>query len=137
MNLLILTIVLAVHVSSMSGVAGFSTMPLSQIKLTGLPQSLPYASPSAFSMSKDDEVVELTDDEPAEETGEKPAEEKAVAPFLSQGEISDEAVDLSDPKQARVMVYIILSLLPVLFLIPLMLGSRDLIPQDLLPPVEI
>jgi len=61
------------------------------------------------------------------------------APFLSQGKISEEAMDMNwnDPKQTRVMFYIILSLLPVLFLIPLMLGSRDLIPPDALPPVEI
>jgi hypothetical protein len=88
-------------------------------------------------MSKDDGVVELTDNEPTEGVEEQTVEEnKVVAPFLSQGEISEEAVDLSDPKQARVMFYIILSLLPVLFLIPLMLGSRDLLPQDILPPVE-
>ncbi len=78
---------------------------------------------------RDDGVVELVDDvEPAE---------KAVAPFLSQGEISEGALnpDLSDPKQARVIIYIILSLLPVLFLIPLILGNRDFIPMDELPPV--
>jgi hypothetical protein len=63
----------------------------------------------------------------------------AVAPFLSQGEISKDAMDLDwkDPKQTRVVFYIILSLLPVLFLIPLILGSRDFIPPDLLPPVEM
>jgi len=84
--------------------------------------------------SSDDGVVELVDEDTEEE--------KAVdssAPFLSQGEIVDEALnpDLSDPKQARVIIYIILSLIPVLFLIPLMLGSRDLIPLDALPPVEM
>ena len=93
-------------------------------------------------MASDDGVVELADDDEATPeatvaTESKETEEKVVAPFLSQGEISQEAVDLSDPKQARVMFYIILSLLPVLFLIPLMLGSRDLIPQDILPPVEL
>jgi hypothetical protein len=89
-----------------------------------------------------DGVVELVDDSESSVAvaEEKPKEdEKAVAPFLSQGEISEEAMamDLSDPKQARVMSYIILSLLPVLFLIPLMLGSRDLIPMDMLPPVDM
>ena len=70
---------------------------------------------------------------------EKTVDGSAAAPFLSQGEISPEALnpDLSDPKQARVIIYIILSLIPVLFLIPLMLGSRDLIPLDALPPVEM
>jgi hypothetical protein len=64
----------------------------------------------------------------------------AVAPFLSQGEISEDArraPNLSDPKEARVIIYMILSLLPILFLVPFMLGSRDLIPMDALPPVEL
>jgi hypothetical protein len=93
---------------------------------------------------KEDGVIELVD---AEEE-EKPAESKAkdegiMAPFLSQGEIQPESLtfDVKDPKQTRVIIYIILSLLPVLFLIPLMLGSREflpaLIPMDELPPVEL
>ena len=87
----------------------------------------------------ENQVVELADDD---ESVDAPAagEEKAVAaPFLSQGEIDEEALtmDWSDPKQQRVMFYIILSLIPVLFLIPLMLGSRELIPMDMLPPVEL
>jgi hypothetical protein len=59
--------------------------------------------------------------------------------FLSQGEIDPEALnpDLSDPKQARVIIYMILSLAPVLFLIPLMIGSRDLVPLDAIPPVQL
>ena len=43
----------------------------------------------------------------------------------------------SDPKQTRVILYIIVSLIPVLFLVPLMIGSRDLIPMDALPPVPL
>ena len=88
----------------------------------------------------ENQVVELADDESEDSPAEAEAEEKAVAaPFLSQGEIDEEALsmDWSDPKQQRVMFYIILSLLPVLFLIPLMLGSRELIPMDMLPPVEL
>ena len=90
----------------------------------------------------ENQVVELADDdtemEEQEASESKTDAEKAVAPFLSQGEISEEAMvmDWSDPKQQRVMFYIILSLLPVLFLLPLMLGSRELIPPDLLPPVQ-
>jgi hypothetical protein len=64
----------------------------------------------------------------------------AVVPtFLSQGEIdpANLNVDLSDPQQTRVILYIILSLIPVLFLIPFMLGSRELIPLDALPPVDL
>jgi hypothetical protein len=67
------------------------------------------------------------------------AERSSAAPFLSQGDIDIDALnpDLTDPKQARVIIYILISLLPVLFLIPLMLGSRDLIPLDAFPPVEM
>jgi len=91
----------------------------------------------------ENQVVELADDETEEQqTSESKSDDApavAAAPFLSQGEISEEALtmDWSDPKQQRVMFYIILSLLPVLFLIPLMLGSRELIPPELLPPVEL
>lgn len=91
----------------------------------------------------ENQVVELADDESEEQQANesKPGDASpvAAAPFLSQGEISEEALtmDWSDPKQQRVMFYIILSLLPVLFLIPLMLGSRELIPPEMLPPVEL
>ena len=79
--------------------------------------------------TEDDGIVELADE----------GTEKQAAPFLSQGEVAEDALemDLSDPKQARVILYIILSLIPVLFLIPLMLGSRDLIPLDSIPPVQL
>ena len=64
-----------------------------------------------------------------------------TAPFLSQGELSTDpnllSPDFNDAKQTRVIIYIILTLLPVLFLVPLMIGSRDLIPLDALPPVEL
>lgn len=92
------------------------------------------------SSSNNDGVVELLDDDDeTEPESSATANDSSAAPFLSQGEIVDEALnpDLSDPKQARVIIYIIISLIPVLFLIPLMLGSRDLIPLDALPPVEI
>ena len=81
-------------------------------------------------------VLELAD----EDGDVKKPSEKVVAPFLSQGEELAEGVlnpDLSDPKQTRVILYIIISLIPVLFLIPLMIGSRDLIPLDALPPVDM
>ena len=92
---------------------------------------------------EDDGVVELGDvGEPegsSSSVGVTPEPAQFAAPFLSQGEISEEALnpDLSDPKQTRVLIYIILSLVPVLFLIPLILGSRDLIPPEALPPVEM
>lgn len=100
--------------------------------------------------SKDDGVIELVDDDDetttegsSTVTASEESKDAAVAPFLSQGEIQEETlkVDLSNPKQTRVIIYIILSLLPVLFLIPLMLGSREflpaIIPMDELPPVQI
>ena len=97
---------------------------------------LTHSTPSRLFQENPDGVVELVDDE--EETA-APKVAKQVAPFLSQGEISEDAMamDLSDPKQARVMFYIVLSLLPVLFLVPLMLGSREMIPAEMLPPVEL
>lgn len=83
--------------------------------------------------SKEENTVKV-----AEEIIQEPEQPEApVAPFLSQGEISTEALnpDFTDPKETRVMIYMIVSLIPVLFLIPLMLGSRELIPLDALPPV--
>jgi hypothetical protein len=100
----------------------------------------------AKSETQDDGVIELSTDmegEIATATMASFSDSKAVAPFLSQGEILEETlkVDLSNPKQTRVIIYIILSLLPVLFLIPLMLGSREflpaIIPMDELPPVQL
>jgi hypothetical protein len=93
--------------------------------------------------TENDGVVELAVDEEEMKTNQDPATTSSssavVAPFLSQGEIAPEALamDWSDPKQARVMIYIILSLVPILFLIPLMIGSRDLIPLEMLPPVTL
>lgn len=68
----------------------------------------------------------------------EPLEDRPYEPlFTSQNPIDMQAIkdetDLSDPKQLRVIAYIIVSLIPVVFLIPLMLGSRDLLPLDLLP----
>ena len=101
-------------------------------------QLLEMKSSILFAGSQDelDGVVELADDEDEN----KVATESPVvsAPFLSQGEILEESLQFSnDPKQTRVIGYIVVSLIPVLFLIPLMLGSRDLIPLEALPPVEL
>lgn len=101
----------------------------------------PYAKtapgfPLSQQQDAEDGVVELG--ETISKENEK-KQEGITAPFLSQGEIADNVLnpDLSDPKQTRVIIYIILSLVPVLFLVPLILGSRDFIPADMLPPVEI
>jgi hypothetical protein len=88
----------------------------------------------------DDGVVELVDEvEEIKASVDESSEPQVISPFLSQGEILPEALnpDLSDPQQARVIIYIILSLVPVLFLVPLMLGSRDLVPLDMLPPIDL
>jgi len=110
-----------------------------KMKTTGHRRS----SPALFEKKQelDDGVVELVDSSTEEQSTKK--EGGAAVPnnplFISQGEIDPETLnpDLSDPKQARVIIYIIISLIPVLFLIPLMLGSRELIPLDAVPPVQM
>jgi hypothetical protein len=104
----------------------------------------PNASSRSMANYEDDGVVELVEEETDNRKtrdlkGNSSTRSVSTAPFLSQGEISEEALnpDFTDPKQTRVIIYIVLSLLPVLFLIPLMLGSRDLIPLDALPPVQM
>ena len=94
-------------------------------------------------------VIDLTDDEDdipsmtnqSSRDGTTSTKTTPMAPFLSQGELSTDPnllnPDFSDPKQTRVIIYIILTLVPILFLVPLMIGSRDLIPLDALPPVEM
>jgi len=119
-------------------------------------------------------VIDLTDedeDEAVAVSTPPPQQQSPAAPFLSQGELSDDPnllnPDFNDAKQSRVIFYIILTLVPIvsfiysiyvsfiyclsnahdmycnslelsqLFLVPLMLGSRDLIPLDALPPVEM
>ena len=117
--------------------ACFSSRTISKQKYMARPHLTFTVAMAPSDETSDSGVMELVDDE--EDTSVKTEKSSTAAPFLSQGEISDEALnpDLSDPKQARVIIYIILSLIPVLFLVPLMLGSRDLIPIDALPPVEI
>lgn len=97
--------------------------------------------PTTLFSSEDDNnlgVIDLTDDD--DDTPET-AQAMPAAPFLSQGELSDDpnllSPDFSDAKQTRVIIYIILTLVPILFLVPLMIGSRDLIPLDAFPPVEV
>lgn len=90
-------------------------------------------------------VVELGDSEEEEDELSSPATTEKDLPqavsgplFISQGEVDPDTLnpDFSDAKQTRVVIYTMLSLLPVLFLIPFMLG-RDFIPLDQLPPVEM
>mmetsp|Transcript_11351 Transcript_11351/g.13407 ORF Transcript_11351/g.13407 Transcript_11351/m.13407 type:complete len:145 (+) Transcript_11351:20-454(+) len=137
-------VVLVVFITSLHCVASFSNVNPSHQSLTSPDSkwnSYSFASDNRFfgiRMSTDDNgVVELVEDDDVKPLASD--QQVSVAPFLSQGEIADEVLttDLSNPKQTRVILYIIISLVPVLFLIPLMLGSRDLIPLDLLPPVEI
>lgn len=134
-------LLLAVHSCEAFGITNQLSLA-SRISARAVPSRL-YVSQQeqeAAKSSSDDGVIELVD---ATEEEPKAEEDQAVAPFLSQGEIQPETlqVDFQDPKQTRVIIYIILSLLPVLFLIPLMLGSREflpaIIPMDDLPPVQI
>mmetsp|Transcript_25347 Transcript_25347/g.58253 ORF Transcript_25347/g.58253 Transcript_25347/m.58253 type:complete len:147 (-) Transcript_25347:252-692(-) len=88
-------------------------------------------------VQEEEEVLELmTDDEISAAVTE--ADKPSGPLFISQGELDPDALnpDLSDAKQTRVLIYTILSILPVLFLIPLML-SRELIPLDMMPPVDM
>jgi hypothetical protein len=145
-NILPVAAIVLVTIVNDAVISSAFVLPSSEHVCMTLSSSRSYARhsrPLFMSDEKANQVVELIDDDEttSDPTEETKSEEKttAVAPFLSQGEISEEAMEMdwSDPKQARVMFYIILSLLPVLFLIPLMLGSRDLIPVESLPPVEL
>jgi hypothetical protein len=93
---------------------------------------------SASGNDVNDGVVELADDVTMSKAAEEKKPKVSGPMFISQGEILPESLDpdFSDPKQTRVVIYTILSLLPVLFLIPFML-SRELIPLDALPPVDM
>jgi hypothetical protein len=116
--------------------------------LAAEPESQSQASSSAKTPTLEEQgVVELattTTTTTAATTNNNKAPVSA-ATFLSQGEIdpTNLKVDLSNPQQTRVILYIILSLIPVLFLIPLMLGSRELLPlifagdEIPLPPVDL
>lgn len=114
------------------GAYGFSPVHITSTK-TARHRILVAQFETNNDMEPTDGVVELAEDDPAI------ANKQPAARFISQGEIDPETLnpDMSDPKQARVIIYIIISLIPVLFLIPLMLGSRDLIPLDALPPVDM
>jgi hypothetical protein len=130
----VLVLALAVAKNTGAFTIPSKSLRISHAGLGDLPSHTFGLSLRAESDSNTEGVVELL-----EEDAPTTLEQKSAAPFLSQGEISEDALnpDLSDPKQTRVIIYIILSLIPVLFLIPLMLGSRDLIPLDALPPVEL
>ena len=107
----------------------------SMISITSTPSSTLFNSP------ENNGVIDLTDDDDDTPLTTTDKQMNAPAPFLSQGELSSDpnllSPDFKDPKQTRVIIYIILTLVPILFLVPLMIGSRDLIPLDILPPVEL
>jgi hypothetical protein len=94
-----------------------------------------------FNTPENKGIIDLTDEDDSPVTTTNEPNNNMAAPFLSQGELSTDPnllnPDFNDPKQTRVIIYIILTLVPILFLVPLMIGSRDLIPLDALPPVEI
>ena len=107
----------------------------SKIAITSTPSSTLFNSP------ENNGVIDLTDDDDDTPLTTNDTRMNPPAPFLSQGELSSDpnllSPDFKDPKQTRVIIYIILTLVPILFLVPLMIGSRDLIPLDILPPVEL
>jgi hypothetical protein len=134
----VLTLVLCIFISSNAFAPSRFTVPLRTLHNS-------RHSPIFNSNENNNGVIDLTDedDEPAITTSSASESPNQVvpAPFLSQGELSTDPnllnPDFKDPKQTRVIIYIILTLVPILFLIPLMIGSRDLIPLDALPPVEL
>ena len=81
-------------------------------------------------------MVELSDETSSTPEAENKGPQGPL--FISQGELDPDALnpDLTNAKQTRVLIYTILSILPVLFLIPFML-SREFIPADVMPPVEM
>ena len=142
-SLLVVYLMIQRHVIQAFGVTSF-TKPAASGKAFSVMSRTSVRMAAEDQKKNDDGVIELADsddDSETEDKGDSPS--STAAPFLSQGEISEEAMsmDLRDPKQTRVIIYIILSLLPVLFLIPLMLGSREflpaIIPMDNMPPVQL
>ena len=125
----------------------FAFTPLSSRTVATLKKNTNHVSAVTPRRAEDEKasssgVVELGDDSDSDDKDKAPAKDlpQAVSGplFISQGEVDPDTLnpDFSDAKQTRVILYTILSLLPVLFLIPFMLG-RDFIPADALPPVEI
>ena len=111
----------------------FTTVSQSNIKIQN--RLVEYTKLNRLHGQNDNEgIVELIE--------EKKEDTAPQAPFLSQGPVENSMSDLlstnaEDPKETRVILYIIISIIPVLFLIPLMLASRDLIPPESLPPVSL
>jgi len=66
-------------------------------------------------------VIDLTDEDEDEAVAvSTPQQQSPAAPFLSQGELSDDPnllnPDFNDAKQSRVIFYIILTLVPIVSL---------------------
>ena len=106
--------------------------PLNQLQQ----QTTPTKVFSAEEESSENAVVELSDETSSTPEAENKGPQGPL--FISQGELDPDALnpDLTNAKQTRVLIYTILSILPVLFLIPFML-SREFIPADVMPPVEM
>lgn len=116
--------------------------PTSFLPKSYVPSTLfsePDDEPS-FKVLKD--LGDSTDDESPNDSPkqqQQPGSVFAQRPF-TETSISDRVTELKtsdDPKQTRVILYIIISLLPVLFLVPLMLGDREFLPVESLPPVSM
>ena len=62
-------------------------------------------------------VIDLTDEDEDEAVAVSAQQQSPAAPFLSQGELSDDPnllnPDFNDAKQSRVIFYIILTLVPI------------------------
>mmetsp|Transcript_15652 Transcript_15652/g.33078 ORF Transcript_15652/g.33078 Transcript_15652/m.33078 type:complete len:158 (+) Transcript_15652:230-703(+) len=145
MSMCIATILLIAQ-NNISPISAFTT-PLTSVHPAQTTRNNYYRSITPLASSPEDNnnmgVIDLTDDDEDDQSTATASvtNTNTAAPFLSQGELSDDpnllSPDFKDAKQTRVIIYIILTLVPILFLVPLMIGSRDLIPLDALPPVEM
>ena len=112
-------------------VSAFS--PASSIKVSGISQhdnanknnmilaTRLSASPSGDNTDNNLGVIDLTDEDEDDITltndSKQQQQQQIAAPFLSQGELSDDpnllSPDFNDAKQSRVIFYIILTLVPI------------------------
>ena len=118
------------HVSAFSPASSIKVSGISQIKLQQhdnanknnmILATRLSASPSGDNTDNNLGVIDLTDEDeddiPLTNDSKQQQQQQIAAPFLSQGELSDDpnllSPDFKDAKQSRVIFYIILTLVPI------------------------
>lgn len=118
------------HVSAFSPASSIKGSGISQIKLQQhdnanknniILATRLSASPSGDNTDNNLGVIDLTDEDeddiPLTNDSKQQQQQQIAAPFLSQGELSDDpnllSPDFNDAKQSRVIFYIILTLVPI------------------------